>query len=120
MKKLTGVVVDKVAPNDPNVLWINTEGLYICEGGEWVEINKDFFDAISDDIEDIQDEINHEGTGILDRLEDAETAIGNLEEYFDITAEGNVLSRLAALEEIVFPEEEPTVEPLDEVDPTGK
>ena len=112
MKKLVGIVVDSTAPNDPNVLWVNKDGLYISEGGEWVEINGELFDTMADDIKNIDDEITTDNTGILDRLSTAENSISTLEGQFDDSDENSAISRIAALEAAVFTETEPQSEEI--------
>lgn len=117
MRKLVGIIVDSVAPNDPNVLWVNKDGLYISEGGKWIEINGEFFDAISEDMQSMYTAINADNTGILDRLSTAENSISTLENQFDDTDENSAISRIAALEEAVFTEEtEPEQNPGSEIE----
>lgn len=38
MRKINSIVIDSVEPKNPEVLWISKDGLFICEGGVWVNI----------------------------------------------------------------------------------
>lgn len=47
MRKLNSIVIDNVAPNDPEVLWINPKastvsslGIFICEAGIWKDLTQ--------------------------------------------------------------------------------
>ena len=47
MRKLNGIVIDNVAPDDPEVLWINPKastvsslGIFVCEAGIWKDLTQ--------------------------------------------------------------------------------
>ena len=86
MRKLNGVVIDIVAPDDPEVLWINPKqstnksvGIFICEAGVW----KDLTEALGARVTSHQTTINALPTtyapiSIVSKVNTNENNISNL------------------------------------------
>ena len=104
MRKFNGIVLDKVAPNDPEVLWLNSEGLFVCEGGVWTNI----YQSLKNSVDDLDEEINDERSGLAGQVS---TLSETVDSIFDDTDNASIISRISSLEETVYteePEEEET------------
>ena len=103
MRKLNGIIFDKVAPNDPDFLWLNANGLFVCEGGQWINVYKSLVDTVST----LDSDLNTAETGLKAKVnsidEDLTWACNNITGGTAEVPTG-IIGRIENLELTVFHE----------------
>ena len=107
MRKFNGIVFDKVEPKDSEVLWLNSNGLFVCENGVWINVYK----GLIKDLETLDFEINQPNEGIAATVYSISSTVNDM---LDESNQSSVVSRLTALEESVFTEDTPDSEEVPE------